>query len=115
MSGGGSRFSIPGKTRKMIQNIKEITGNHSEEEIYAMLKDCSMDPNETAQRLLLQGIFPSNFSFKFSLCRFILIRFDCFFRPDPCFQLCVYSSEFSYIFFSRFDLMGFSLSITYCC
>ncbi|KAE8668730.1 hyphally regulated cell wall protein 3-like isoform X2 [Hibiscus syriacus] len=34
--------------------MKEITGNHSEDEIYAMLKECSMDPNETAQRLLLQ-------------------------------------------------------------
>ncbi|KAF2292468.1 hypothetical protein GH714_023127 [Hevea brasiliensis] len=44
MSGGGVRVSIPSNVRKMIQNIKEITGNHSEEEIYAMLKDCSMDP-----------------------------------------------------------------------
>ncbi|XP_065873634.1 GBF-interacting protein 1-like isoform X2 [Euphorbia lathyris] len=57
MSGGGVRVSIPNNVRKMIQNIKEITGNHSEEEIYAMLKDCSMDPNETAQKLLLQDPF----------------------------------------------------------
>ncbi|XP_021648944.2 GBF-interacting protein 1-like isoform X2 [Hevea brasiliensis] len=57
MSGGGVRVSIPSNVRKMIQNIKEITGNHSEEEIYAMLKDCSMDPNETAQKLLLQDPF----------------------------------------------------------
>ncbi|KAM0063107.1 putative GBF-interacting protein [Helianthus debilis subsp. tardiflorus] len=53
----GSRVSIPNNVRKMIQNIKEITGNHSEDEIYAMLKDCSMDPNETTQKLLLQDPF----------------------------------------------------------
>ncbi|KAL5798148.1 hypothetical protein ACOSQ2_002968 [Xanthoceras sorbifolium] len=57
MSGGGSRVSIPSNMKKTIQNIKEITGNHSEEEIYAMLKECSMDPNETAQRLLFQDPF----------------------------------------------------------
>ncbi|PQM33022.1 GBF-interacting protein 1-like isoform X2 [Prunus yedoensis var. nudiflora] len=55
MSGGGFRVSIPNSVRKTIQDIKEITGNHSEEEIYAMLKECNMDPNETAQKLLLQG------------------------------------------------------------
>ncbi|KAK8621481.1 hypothetical protein V6N13_067910 [Hibiscus sabdariffa] len=58
MSGGGFRVSsIPNSVRKTIHNIKEITGNHSEDEIYAMLKECSMDPNETAQRLLLQDPF----------------------------------------------------------
>ncbi|CAL9073763.1 unnamed protein product [Musa textilis] len=56
MSGGGSRVSIPAGVRRTIQNIKEIAGNHSDEEIYAMLKECGMDPNETAQKLLLQGI-----------------------------------------------------------
>ncbi|XP_008797741.2 GBF-interacting protein 1-like isoform X4 [Phoenix dactylifera] len=54
---GGLRVSIPSNVRKTIQNIKEIAGNHSDEEVYAMLKDCSMDPNETAQRLLLQDTF----------------------------------------------------------
>ncbi|EEF30185.1 conserved hypothetical protein [Ricinus communis] len=54
MSNIGVRASIPSNVRKTIQDIKEITGNHSEEEIYAMLRDCSMDPNETAQKLLLQ-------------------------------------------------------------
>ncbi|KAG5551419.1 hypothetical protein RHGRI_009739 [Rhododendron griersonianum] len=53
----GARVSIPNSVRKTIQNIKEITGNHSEEEIYAMLKECSMDPNETADKLLLQDPF----------------------------------------------------------
>ncbi|KAK1439750.1 hypothetical protein QVD17_05570 [Tagetes erecta] len=56
MSGGG-RVSVPNNVRKTIQNIKEITGHHSEDEIYAMLKDCSMDPNETAQKLLLLDPF----------------------------------------------------------
>ncbi|KAG6658960.1 hypothetical protein CIPAW_04G197800 [Carya illinoinensis] len=41
----------------MIQNIKEIADHHSDEEIYAMLMECSMDPNETAQKLLLQDTF----------------------------------------------------------
>ncbi|GMH10974.1 hypothetical protein Nepgr_012815 [Nepenthes gracilis] len=54
----GSRLStIPSNVRKTIQHIKEIFGNHSEEDIYAMLKECSMDPNETTQRLLVQDTF----------------------------------------------------------
>ncbi|KAF5960648.1 hypothetical protein HYC85_001857 [Camellia sinensis] len=53
----GARVSIPNSVRKTIQNIKEIMGNHSEDEIYAMLKECSMDPNETAQKLLHQDTF----------------------------------------------------------
>ncbi|CAL9125371.1 GBF-interacting protein 1-like [Musa acuminata AAA Group] len=57
MSGDGSRVSIPAGVRPTIQNIKEIAGNHSDEEIYAMLKECGMDPNETAQKLLLQDPF----------------------------------------------------------
>ncbi|CAK8537724.1 unnamed protein product [Lathyrus sativus] len=57
MSGSGFRASIPNSVKKTIQNIKEITGNHSDEDIYAMLKECSMDPNETTQKLLLQDTF----------------------------------------------------------
>ncbi|XP_050382109.1 GBF-interacting protein 1-like isoform X3 [Argentina anserina] len=56
-SGGGFRVSSPTSVRKTIQDIKEITGNHSEDEIYAMLKECNMDPNETVQKLLLQDPF----------------------------------------------------------
>nr|GLL24233.1 uncharacterized protein LOC109159086 isoform X2 [Ipomoea trifida] len=55
--GAAARVSIPSSVWKTIQQIKEITGNHSEEEIYAMLKECSMDPNETAQKLLFQDTF----------------------------------------------------------
>ena len=55
MSNGGGRFVIPAKVKKVIQNIKEISGNHDDEEVYYMLKECNMDPNETAQQLLSQG------------------------------------------------------------
>lgn len=56
--GGSSRVSIPADVRKIIQNIKEITGKqHSDDDVYAMLKDCSMDPNETAQKLLFQDTY----------------------------------------------------------
>ncbi|XP_041994474.1 GBF-interacting protein 1-like isoform X2 [Salvia splendens] len=58
VKGGASRVSIPSGVKKTIDNIKEITGqNHSEDEIYAMLKECSMDPNETTQKLLLLDTF----------------------------------------------------------
>uniref|UniRef100_A0A0C9QR94 TSA: Wollemia nobilis Ref_Wollemi_Transcript_13006_3501 transcribed RNA sequence n=1 Tax=Wollemia nobilis TaxID=56998 RepID=A0A0C9QR94_9CONI len=53
----GAAVSIPASVRKTIQNLKEIAGNHSDEEIYAMLKECNMDPNETAQKLLYQDPF----------------------------------------------------------
>ncbi|CAM8891373.1 unnamed protein product [Rhodiola kirilowii] len=43
---------ITGGLKKTIQDIREIAGEHSDEDIHAMLKECSMDPNEAAQRLL---------------------------------------------------------------
>uniref|UniRef100_A0A7N0ZYG0 GBF-interacting protein 1 N-terminal domain-containing protein n=1 Tax=Kalanchoe fedtschenkoi TaxID=63787 RepID=A0A7N0ZYG0_KALFE len=51
---GGTRVSsgIGGGLKKTIQDIREIAGQHTDEDIYAMLKECSMDPNETIQRLL---------------------------------------------------------------
>ncbi|XP_038686359.1 GBF-interacting protein 1-like isoform X3 [Tripterygium wilfordii] len=55
MSGGrvgGGRVAIPESTRKTIKSIREITGkNHSDDEIYAVLEECSMDPNEAIQKL----------------------------------------------------------------
>ncbi|PON40128.1 GBF-interacting protein [Parasponia andersonii] len=55
---GGSRVSIPNNVRKTIHDIREITGKqHSDDEIYAVLKECSMDPNETAQKLLYLDTF----------------------------------------------------------
>ncbi|EPS69701.1 hypothetical protein M569_05071, partial [Genlisea aurea] len=53
VKGSTTRVSIPIGVKKTIENIKEITGNnHSEDEIYAMLKECAMDPNETTDKLL---------------------------------------------------------------
>ena len=49
--------SIPDSVRKHIQGIKEITGNHSDEEIYATLKECNMDPDMTVQRLFSEEPF----------------------------------------------------------
>jgi len=51
----GGRVSIPVGARRTVADIKEIAGGHTDEEVYAMLRECNMDPNETAQRLLLQG------------------------------------------------------------
>ncbi|KAJ7963582.1 GBF-interacting protein 1 [Quillaja saponaria] len=56
--GGGSRVPIPDNVRKTIKDIREITGKqHSDDDIYAVLKEFSMDPNETAQRLLYIDTF----------------------------------------------------------
>ncbi|KAK1556480.1 hypothetical protein Q3G72_005643 [Acer saccharum] len=48
--------SIPAGSRKIVQSLKEIV-NCPEPEIYAMLKDCNMDPNEAVNRLLAQDPF----------------------------------------------------------
>lgn len=63
-----SRASIPSSVKKTIQNIKEIAGNHSDDEIYSTLKECSMDPNETAQKLLFQGWLLFRFFSSMSKC-----------------------------------------------
>ncbi|GJN40076.1 hypothetical protein PR202_gb29244 [Eleusine coracana subsp. coracana] len=52
-----ARVSIPAAMRRMIQDIKEIAGGHADEEVYAVLCECDMDPNEAAQRLLSRGTF----------------------------------------------------------
>ena len=41
----------------MVQLIKEIVVLHSDEDVYAMLKECFMDPNEAVQKLLDLGIW----------------------------------------------------------
>ncbi|XP_077240983.1 dentin sialophosphoprotein, putative (DUF1296) isoform X2 [Tasmannia lanceolata] len=53
---GGTQI-LPARVRKTIQSIKEIVGNHSDADIYVMLKETNMDPNETAQKLLNQDPF----------------------------------------------------------
>ncbi|XP_020577374.1 uncharacterized protein LOC110022656 isoform X2 [Phalaenopsis equestris] len=61
--GGGSRGNgavsaaeIPSGVRKMVQSLKEIV-NLPDQEIYATLKECGMDPSEAVQRLLSQDSF----------------------------------------------------------
>ncbi|XP_062105749.1 uncharacterized protein LOC133817290 isoform X2 [Humulus lupulus] len=44
-------------TRKMIQNLKEIVSNCPETEIYAVLRECNMDPDDAVHRLLSQDTF----------------------------------------------------------
>ncbi|XP_010917133.1 uncharacterized protein [Elaeis guineensis] len=55
LDGESQIVSVP--IRKTIQSIKEIVGNQSDTDIYAMLKETNMDPNETAQKLLNQDPF----------------------------------------------------------
>ncbi|KAF3449862.1 hypothetical protein FNV43_RR05941 [Rhamnella rubrinervis] len=55
--GGNGISGIPAASRKMVLSLKEIVGNSTELEIYTMLKDCNMDPNETVNRLLAQDPF----------------------------------------------------------
>ncbi|KAK1326604.1 hypothetical protein QJS10_CPA01g01713 [Acorus calamus] len=52
----GGMTGIPATSKKMVQSLKEIV-NCPESEIYAMLKECNMDPNETIHRLLSQDSF----------------------------------------------------------
>ena len=57
-SSSSSSVSIPSNARKVIQDLKEIINNTniSDEEIYSVLRECNMDPNETVQKLLNQGV-----------------------------------------------------------
>ncbi|XP_020539508.1 uncharacterized protein LOC105646039 isoform X2 [Jatropha curcas] len=53
-----NRLQIPPATEKMIQSIREIIDdNCTDTEIYSVLKECDMDPNDAVQRLLSQDIF----------------------------------------------------------
>ncbi|KAL6992312.1 hypothetical protein U1Q18_052549 [Sarracenia purpurea var. burkii] len=55
-SNGGGVQSIPPASRNLVQSLKEIV-NCPESEIYAMLQECNMDPNEAVNRLLSQDPF----------------------------------------------------------
>ncbi|RWV93051.1 hypothetical protein BHE74_00056119 [Ensete ventricosum] len=65
-------------SRKLVQSLKEIV-NCAEAEIYAMLRECNMDPNEAVHRLLSQGAPPRNsllsllFPFYLAGCYLILL------------------------------------------
>lgn len=65
-SGQQQTHTLSAKVRKTIQSIKEIVGNFSDADIYMVLKETNMDPNETAQKLLNQG-----------LCLFFFALFFC--------------------------------------
>lgn len=54
--GGVGLQSIPSGSQKIVKSLKEIV-NCPEPEIYAMLKECNMDPNEAVNRLLSQDPF----------------------------------------------------------
>ena len=69
-----ARVSIPAAVRPTIKNIKEIAGNHTDEEVYAALRECDMDPNETAQKLLHQGIYIPARPPRFRSIRFCMRR-----------------------------------------
>ncbi|KAL0846980.1 hypothetical protein Bca101_020226 [Brassica carinata] len=45
---------IPSRSRQVVQSLKEVV-NSPETEIYAMLKECNIDPNEAVHRILSQG------------------------------------------------------------
>ncbi|KAG6594498.1 GBF-interacting protein 1, partial [Cucurbita argyrosperma subsp. sororia] len=59
--GGGKSTNgtsgIPAEWRKMVQSLKEIVGNCTDQEIYATLRECNMDPDEAVNRLLTQDPF----------------------------------------------------------
>ncbi|KAJ3673068.1 hypothetical protein LUZ60_006442 [Juncus effusus] len=57
VAGSSSDGGMSHGVRSTIRSIKEIVGDHSESDIYAVLKETNMDPNETTQRLLDQDPF----------------------------------------------------------
>ncbi|XP_065001904.1 uncharacterized protein LOC135635024 isoform X3 [Musa acuminata AAA Group] len=52
----GAAAPIPTGSRKLVQSLREIL-HCPEPEIYAMLRECNMDPNEAVHRLLAQDTF----------------------------------------------------------
>ncbi|KAJ0228794.1 hypothetical protein HA466_0321800 [Hirschfeldia incana] len=54
--GNNGMNDIPTRSRQIVQSLKEVV-NSPEAEIYAMLKECNMDPNEAVHRLLSQDPF----------------------------------------------------------
>ncbi|MQM13737.1 hypothetical protein Taro_046665 [Colocasia esculenta] len=55
--GGTLQYKVSAKVQATINSIREIVGGHSDAEILAVLRETEMDPNETTQRLLYQGLF----------------------------------------------------------
>lgn len=46
---------IDDRVRETIQSIKDAVGNHSDDDILAVLKETNMDADETVHKLLFQG------------------------------------------------------------
>ncbi|XP_010657135.2 formin-like protein 20 isoform X2 [Vitis vinifera] len=55
--GGDGLPEIPMEAWEMIERVKEIMREYTDDEIYAMLLECEMDLNETVQRLLSPETF----------------------------------------------------------
>ncbi|KAK8948889.1 hypothetical protein KSP39_PZI005300 [Platanthera zijinensis] len=55
-NGAVTAAGIPAGVKKIVQSLKEIV-NLPDQEIYATLKECGMDPSEAVQRLLTQDSF----------------------------------------------------------
>lgn len=60
IGGGAGAFGnvsadVPVSSKNIVQSLKEIV-SCSDLEIYAMLVECDMDPDETVSRLLSQGL-----------------------------------------------------------
>ncbi|OIW13405.1 hypothetical protein TanjilG_19757 [Lupinus angustifolius] len=56
MGSESKKNSVPEIAEKVVRNLKEIV-NGTEQEIYAVLKDCDMDPNRAVEKLLSQDTF----------------------------------------------------------
>ncbi|GMI86785.1 hypothetical protein HRI_002347700 [Hibiscus trionum] len=55
---GGGGVQMPASVKKVVQNLKEIVNNSCTDwEIYAVLRECNMDPSDAVQRLLSQDTF----------------------------------------------------------
>lgn len=54
--GAVQQYKLSSKIQATINSIREIVGAHSDAEILAVLRETNMDPNETAQKLLYQGL-----------------------------------------------------------
>lgn len=77
----GDVSAISSKDRSTVKSIKEVVGNHSESDIYAVLRETNMDPDEATQKLLNQGVVFSSLRFRFYgirliSCWFLLVEFD---------------------------------------
>lgn len=57
-------LQMPPSAKKLVQNLKEVINkNCTDTEVYAVLLDCNMDPDDAIQRLLSQGLILSSVTF----------------------------------------------------